>query len=100
MEGSKFEMEDHRNWMDASYKTYVCSLLDPWPYSLEKGKRFTQSVTLTVSGKPPKRAAKGAGGDTIVKLEGTRGRIPQIGVGVPMAEAASALGVADLIADA
>jgi len=38
-------MEDHRNWMDASYKTYVCSLLDPWPYTLEKGKSFSQSVT-------------------------------------------------------
>ena len=36
MEGNKFEMEDHRNWMDASYKTYVCSLLDPWPYTLKK----------------------------------------------------------------
>ena len=35
MGGNKFEMEDHRNWMDASYKTYVCSLLDPWPYSLK-----------------------------------------------------------------
>ena len=38
MEGNKFEMEDHRNWMDASYKTYVCSLLDPWPYTLKKGE--------------------------------------------------------------
>jgi hypothetical protein len=38
--------------MDASYKTYVCSLLDPWPYTLEEGKSFGQSVTLTVSGKP------------------------------------------------
>ena len=41
MQGNKFEMEDHRNWMDASYKTYVCSLLDPWPYTLEKGKNFS-----------------------------------------------------------
>ena len=40
MEGNKFEMEDHRNWMDASYKTYVCSLLDPWPYTLEEGREL------------------------------------------------------------
>jgi D-apionolactonase len=30
-----FEMEDQRNWTDASYKTYVGSLLDPWPYRIE-----------------------------------------------------------------
>jgi hypothetical protein len=58
MEGNKFEMEDHRNWMDASYKTYVCSLLDPWPYTLKKAEPFTQSITLRIEGKP--RAGKAA----------------------------------------
>ena len=62
MEGNKFEMEDHRNWMDASYKTYVCSLLDPWPYTLEKGKsvqpighpqRFWQTAEIKVQGARP-----------------------------------------------
>src|SRR5215831_3644672 len=100
MEGNKFEMEDHRNWMDASYKTYVCSLLDPWPYTLEEGKSFGQSVTLTVSGKPPRlRPARSAAGTTVT-LAGTKGRIPQIGLGVPMVEAAAALQAADLIAAA
>jgi hypothetical protein len=100
MEGNKFEMEDHRNWMDASYKTYVCSLLDPWPYTLEKGKSFSQSVTLTVSGKPPKSRPRSSATDTIVALAGTKGRLPQIGLGVPMAEAAAALEAANLIAAA
>jgi len=100
MEGNKFEMEDHRNWMDASYKTYVCSLLDPWPYTLKKGESFSQSVTLAVSGKPPKsRPARSAPG-TIVTLAETKGRIPQIGLGVPMVEAAAALQAADFIAAA
>jgi len=98
MEGNKFEMEDHRNWMDASYKTYVCSLLDPWPYTLEKDKSFSQSITLTVSGKPPKSRLRAAG--TTITLAGTKGRIPQIGLGVPMAEAAAALEAVDLIAAA
>src|SRR6516225_7227396 len=100
MEGNKFEMEDHRNWMDASYKTYVCSLLDPWPYTLEKGKSFSQSVTLTVSGKPPKSRSGRAAAGISVTLAGTRGRIPEIGFGVPMAEAAAALEAANLIAAA
>ena len=32
MEGDIFEMEDQRNWSDASYKTYVRPLALPWPY--------------------------------------------------------------------
>jgi hypothetical protein len=32
MEGDTFEMEDQRNWSDASYKTYVRPLALPWPY--------------------------------------------------------------------
>ena len=100
MEGNKFEMEDHRNWMDASYKTYVCSLLDPWPYTLEKGKSFSQSVTLSVSGKAPKSRPARSAARTVVTLGGTRGRIPEIGLGIPMAEAEAALGAADLIAAA
>jgi hypothetical protein len=97
MEGNKYEMEDHRNWMDASYKTYVCSLLDPWPYTLEKGKRFSQSVTLAVTGKAPKSRPARSAATTVVNLTGTKGRIPQLGLGVPMMEAAAALQAADLV---
>ena len=98
MEGNKFEMEDHRNWMDASYKTYVCSLLDPWPYTLERGKSFSQSVTLMVSGRPPKSRPTSSATSTTITLTGTKGRIPQIGLGIPMGEAAAALQAVDLIA--
>ena len=68
MEGNKFEMEDHRNWMDASYKTYVCSLLDPWPYTLKKGVAFDQSITVTIAGKPAARVAKATGARTPLPL--------------------------------
>ncbi|TIX20908.1 MAG: hypothetical protein E5V34_14810, partial [Mesorhizobium sp.] len=37
MEGEVFEMEDQRNWSDASYKTYVRPLALPWPYVLPAG---------------------------------------------------------------
>ena len=37
MEGDTFEMEDQRNWTDASYKTYVRPLALPWPYTLTNG---------------------------------------------------------------
>jgi len=100
MEGDKFEMEDHRNWMDASYKTYVCSLRDPWPYTLAKGKPFSQAITVTVSGKPSKAAAKPTGGTIQVSVGGATGRLPAIGIGVPMQEAQAALAKSDLIAAA
>ncbi|HEY5597993.1 MAG TPA: hypothetical protein VIK47_04225, partial [Kiloniellales bacterium] len=100
MEGNKFEMEDHRNWMDASYKTYVCSLRDPWPYTLAKGKPFAQTITLTVSGKPSKAVAKRTGGAIQVSLGGVGGRLPAIGAGVPMREAEAAVAKSELIAAA
>jgi hypothetical protein len=100
MEGNKFEMEDHRNWMDASYKTYVCSLLDPWPYTLDKGKAFRQSITVSVAGKPPAKSARRAGGTVAVALSGVKGRLPALAVGVPMAEARPALAAAELVAAA
>jgi hypothetical protein len=31
MEGDAWEMEDHRNWLDASFKTYVRPLALPYP---------------------------------------------------------------------
>jgi D-apionolactonase len=50
MEGDTFEMEDQRNWTDASYKTYVRPLALPWPYLIAKGDWIDQRVTLVVSG--------------------------------------------------
>jgi len=50
MEGDTFEMEDQRNWTDASFKTYVRPLALPWPYLIAKGESVDQSVTLKVSG--------------------------------------------------
>lgn len=100
MEGNKFEMEDHRNWMDASYKTYVCSLLDPWPYTLAKDKTFSQTITLKVSGKPAKTVSRRTGGAIQVSLGGAKGRLPAIGVAVPMGEAEAALAKSELLAAA
>ena len=98
MEGNKFEMEDHRNWMDASYKTYVCSLLDPWPYTLKKGEPFTRSITLTMEGKPKARGTAKKSSGISVAVGSAKGSIPAIGSGVPMAEAQHALAKADLVA--
>jgi hypothetical protein len=50
MEGEVFEMEDQRNWSDASFKTYCTPLALPLPHQVCKGDRIRQSVTLSLSG--------------------------------------------------
>jgi hypothetical protein len=48
--GDVFEMEDQRNWTDASYKTYSRPLALPFPYTLAAGERVVQSIDVAVSG--------------------------------------------------
>lgn len=47
-EGDVFEMEDQRNWSDASYKTYSRPLAIPFPYAIAAGERVRQSVHIDV----------------------------------------------------
>jgi D-apionolactonase len=49
MEGDTFEMEDQRNWTDASFKTYCTPLAEPFPVLVEPGDRVDQQVTVIVS---------------------------------------------------
>src|SRR5262249_11148355 len=91
MEGDTFEMEDQRNWSDASYKTYVRPLARPWPYTLPKGEKIRQAVRLTVNGPLPASVA-GAGSRTVsIALGGEGGTLPVIGLGMPAEEAEPAL---------
>lgn len=46
--GDVFEMEDQRNWTDASYKTYNRPLDLPFPYRVAAGEHVVQSVTVLV----------------------------------------------------
>ncbi len=90
MEGDAFEMEDQRNWSDASYKTYVRPLRRPWPYTLKKGEQMRQAVKLAISGDIP-RAAAAAGNKVFISLGDVAGTMPRLGLGVPAQEAGPAL---------
>jgi D-apionolactonase len=46
--GDIFEMEDQRNWTDASFKTFCTPLRLPYPVKILKNTRITQSVTLSL----------------------------------------------------
>ena len=60
MEGETFEMEDQRNFGDASFKTYCYPQTRPFPYRVEAGRRVAQTVRIKakpwgarVEGLPP-----------------------------------------------
>ncbi|MES2706948.1 MAG: hypothetical protein V4726_10135 [Verrucomicrobiota bacterium] len=48
-EGDTFEMEDQRNWTDASFKTYSTPQRIPLPAHLRAGQRVRQVVTVKVT---------------------------------------------------
>lgn len=57
-EGDIFEMEDQRNWTDASYKIYSTPLGLPFPVAVKKGDQFHQKISVTTTsiaeaGRPP-----------------------------------------------
>lgn len=97
MDGYAFEMEDHRNWSDASFKTYVRPLAEPWPYTMPAGRSFTQEVSLTFTGKLPRPKKPGAAKKIDVTLGRAGGAMPELGVAVPMEEAKASVAVADAI---
>lgn len=50
-EGEIFEMEDQRNWSDASFKTYCRPLALPTPYTIAAGETVTQRIVVTLNAK-------------------------------------------------
>jgi D-apionolactonase len=48
--GEIFEMEDQRNWSDASFKTYCRPLSRPMPYLLAAGDIVKQEITIQLTG--------------------------------------------------
>lgn len=88
MSGDAFEMEDQRNWTDASYKTYVRPLGKPWPYTIAAGTETVQSVRLEFAGAPTQATAGAGGGPVTVTVgEATGGAMPRIGVALTAADA-------------
>ena len=94
MEGDTYEMEDQRNWTDASYKTYVRPLALPWPYRIEPGEVVEQTVSVTVSGEARAGEASGA---VSVRPGEALGPVPPLGLGLRPEDAGTALDAADAL---
>ncbi len=102
MEGDVFEMEDQRNWSDASYKTYVRPLALPWPYQIPAGETVKQRIVLDIADKRPKPLAATTTGHsslTTLTLGERRGRMPAIGMIVTPEEADAVVKASAVLAE-
>ncbi|MGQ9630581.1 MAG: hypothetical protein ACUVXI_09745 [bacterium] len=84
-EGEVFEMEDQRNWTDASFKTYSTPLALPFPVEVKEGTTISQSITLTLKGGIPEEAPRiRVGSPEVIFTVGERPSVhlPRIGLGM------------------
>jgi hypothetical protein len=82
-DGDLFEMEDQRNWTDASFKTYSTPLSLGWPHQAEAGQRIAQQLTMRFrvpSGRPVRRTSSA---EVEVTVGADTGRpLPPVGLGL------------------
>ncbi len=83
-EGDKFEIEDQRNWLDASYKSYSTAMVSGVSHA-RPGQEFFQQVRVKVTG-PGGRQHLRTAQKLPPRLEldraGRRGTMPAIGLGM------------------
>ena len=82
MEGDTFEMEDQRNWTDASYKTYVRPLALLWPYVIGKGESNRQKISLALKGVPAQAAPDAGEPVTLIVGQPQGLTMPAFGLGI------------------
>ncbi|PBC00726.1 hypothetical protein [Mesorhizobium sp. WSM3860] len=99
MEGDIFEMEDQRNWSDASYKTYVRPLALPWPYVLPAGQTNRQTITLRITSDSKVTAATTGVEPVRIELGETGAKLPDIGVVIYPEDVEEALGKLPLLSE-
>ncbi|KAA9089577.1 hypothetical protein [Microbacterium radiodurans] len=75
-DGDVFEIEDQRNWTDASFKVYSRPLSLPFPYPVDAGERVRQAVLITADVSAPPAAHAD---DAVVDLR-PAGVFPMIGL--------------------
>jgi D-apionolactonase len=80
-EGDLFEMEDQRNWTDASFKTYSTPLAQGFPHRAVTGQRIVQRLRVSLLG-------------DVAKGTRRRPRPTEIAIGAPQQNLLPAIGTA------
>ncbi len=85
-EGGVFEMEDQRNWSDASFKTFCPPLRLPYPFQVQAGARVQQAITVTLRQEGARRRAAPISSPApltfTVDGDAPGAPLPEIGVGL------------------
>ncbi|MEN9935017.1 MAG: hypothetical protein RLZZ387_1596 [Chloroflexota bacterium] len=89
-EGDAFELEDQRNWTDASFKTFSTPLRLPFPVEVPEGARVKQTVTLTINARRETRNAQartsidstGSDSNALFCVQPSSFSLPPLGLGL------------------
>jgi hypothetical protein len=77
-DGERWEIEDQRNWIDASFKTFPTPLRKPFPVEVQKGTVIDQSIRLDLTGRISTRRRAVS---TVVRIgRRSSARLPALGV--------------------
>jgi len=96
--GEIFEMEDQRNWTDASYKTYGTPLRLPFPAEVPAGTHIQQMVTISLLNRewPVEEEPQPMGQDKLTLLTMGKKRTPLPKLGLGMASHGQSLNAQDV----
>lgn len=78
--GEIFETEDHRNWSDASYKTYCTPISLPFPAQVSPGETLSQKITVSISGDNTSSISKNE--SVVITVGAKEIELPEIGLGL------------------
>lgn len=76
--GETYEMEDHRNWTDASFKTYCTPITLPFPVEVGQGDRIEQTVEVSFTG--GSSAAEAVDAPIEINIDENLTELPGLGV--------------------
>ncbi len=80
-EGEVFEMEDQRNWTDASFKTYCTPLEIPYPVDVAEGAKIRQKIRISIDDERAGRVVSQAD-RTVLSIGKRETKLPLLGVQV------------------
>ena len=78
--GEIFESEDHRNWSDASYKTYCTPISLPFPAEVTPGETLSQKITISISGEHTTAISRNE--SAVITVGAEEIELPEIGLGL------------------
>ena len=79
IDGDLLELQDHRNWIDANFKSYATPLALGFPFDSTDGQRIRQVLTIGYRGDPVDRPTS----PPSVRIGGPVGRVmPALGLGL------------------